>query len=134
MYVYTQIAIWWLDPPNTSNIIINQKRGLNNMDKIIEHNVNDIVDTILNDYTHDRSIDKMKLFTQPDRFVIIKIIDNLMKIMYPGYFRDTSHKIYIMENSTRVLIEDTLFRLNKQIELALKYSPDYENAMWRHSV
>ena len=98
------------------------------MDKIIEHNVNDIVDTILNDYTHDRSIDKMKLFTQPDRFVIIKIIDNLMKIMYPGYFRDTSHKIYIMENSTRVLIEDTLFRLNKQIELALKYSPDYENA------
>ena len=29
------------------------------MDKIIEHNVNDIVDTILNDYTHDRSIDKM---------------------------------------------------------------------------
>ena len=98
------------------------------MDKIIEHNVNDIVDTILNDYTHDRSIDKMKLFTKPDRFVIIKIIDNLMKIMYPGYFRDTSHKIYIMENSTRVLIEDTLFRLNKQIELALKYSPDYENA------
>ena len=98
------------------------------MDKIIEHNVNDIVDTILNDYTHDRSIDKMELFTQPDRFVIIKIIDNLMKIMYPGYFRDTSHKIYIMENSTRVLIEDTLFRLNKQIELALKYSPDYENA------
>ena len=128
MYVYIQIAIWWLDPPNTPNIIINQKRGLNNMDKIIEHNVNDIVDTILNDYTHDRSIDKMKLFTQPDRFVIIKIIDNLMKIMYPGYFRDTSHKIYIMENSTRVLIEDTLFRLNKQIELALKYSPDYENA------
>ena len=98
------------------------------MDKIIENNVNDIVDTILKDYTHDRSIDKMKLFTQPDRFVIIKIIDNLMKIMYPGYFRDTSHKIYIMENSTRVLIEDTLFRLNKQIELALKYSPNYENA------
>ena len=98
------------------------------MDKIIENNVNDIVDTILKDYTHDRSIDKMKLFTQPDRFVIIKIIDNLMKIMYPGYFRDTSHKIYIMENSTRVLIEDTLFRLNKQIELALKYSPSYENA------
>ena len=57
------------------------------MDKIIENNVNDIVDTILKDYTHDRSIDKMKLFTQPDRFVIIKIIDNLMKIMYPGYFR-----------------------------------------------
>lgn len=56
------------------------------MDKIIENNVNDIVDTILKDYTHDRSIDKMKLFTQPDRFVIIKIIDNLMKIMYPGIF------------------------------------------------
>ena len=74
------------------------------MDKIIENNVNDIVDTILKDYTHDRSIDKMKLFTQPDRFVIIKIIDNLMKIMYPGYFRDTSHKIYIMENSTRVFV------------------------------
>ena len=70
------------------------------MDNIIENNVNDIVDTILNDYTHDRTIDKMKLFTQPDRYVIIKIIENLMKIMYPGYFRDTTHKIYIMENST----------------------------------
>lgn len=54
------------------------------MDKIIEHNVNDIVDTILNDYTHDRSIDKMPTVHPADRFVIIKIIDNLMKIMYPA--------------------------------------------------
>lgn len=98
------------------------------MDKIIEENVNDIVQTILNDYKTERSIDKMTLFTQPDRYVIIDIIEKLMKITYPGYFRDTSYKIYNMENSLRILTEDIMFRLNKQIELALKYSPSYENS------
>lgn len=98
------------------------------MEQEIENQANHIVNTILNDYKTDRCIDKMKLFTQPDRDVIIDIIDKLMKIIYPGYFRDKFYKIYNMENSLRVLIEDVMFRLHKQIALALKYSPVYETA------
>jgi serine O-acetyltransferase len=98
------------------------------MDNIIENQVESIVQNILTDYQGGRSIDKMKLFTQPDRDVIIDIISKLIKITYPGYFRDKTYKIYDMKNHLRILMEDTMFRLNKQIALALKYSDVYENA------
>lgn len=98
------------------------------MESIIEQEIDNIEKIIMDDYQSDRSIDKMELFTQPDRDVIIDMIHNLMKIIYPGYFRDKSYKIYHMENNLRVLTEDVLFHLNKQIILALKYSPEYEQA------
>lgn len=98
------------------------------METIIEQEIDNIEKIIMEDYQSDRSIDKMKLFTQPDRDVIIDMIHKLMKIIYPGYFQDKSYKIYYMENNLRVLMEDVMFHLNKQIMLALKYSPKYENA------
>lgn len=98
------------------------------MKYIIENEINGIVDTILSDYENSRAIDKMALFDQPDRDVIIDMIQKLMKILYPGYFRDKAYKIYNMQSKISVLIEDVMFHLHKQIMLALKYSPKYEGA------
>lgn len=98
------------------------------MEYVIETEIDGIIKTILNDCHSDRAIDKMELFDQPDRDVIIDMIHKLMKIVYPGYFRDKSYKIYNMQNNLSVLIEDVMFHLNKQIMLALKYSPKYTNA------
>lgn len=98
------------------------------MKYIIENEIDGIVDAILKDCQKERAIDKMALFDQPDRDVITDMIHKLMKIVYPGYFRDKSYKIYNMENKLSVIIEDVMFHLNKQISLALKYSPAFADA------
>ena len=51
----------------------------------IELEIENIVDSILEDYQKERSIDKMDVFSQVDKEVIIDIIDKLVKIIYPGF-------------------------------------------------
>ena len=63
----------------------------------------------------------MDMFNLPDKKVIVDIVEKLMQIIYPGYFRDKSFKIYNANNNLSMLIEDVLFHLNKQIAIALKY-------------
>ena len=80
-----------------------------------------IVEAILTDYKKQRTIDKMDdQFDQPNKDVIIGIIDNLMKIVYPGYFRDRTYKSYNPGNYIATLIEDVMYRLNRQIVKAEK--------------
>lgn len=98
------------------------------MPNIIEQEIGTIVSDILNDYKEGRSIDKMDLFNQPQKKIVIEIVHKLLKIIYPGYFRDGSYKFYNLENDFAVQIEDTMFGLNKQIGRALPYSPQYKDA------
>ena len=98
------------------------------MPNIIEQEIGTIVSDILKDYKKDRSIDKMDLFDQPQKKAVINIVHKLLKIIYPGYFRDGSYKFYNLENDFAVQIEDTMFCLNKQIGRALPYSPKYRDA------
>lgn len=91
------------------------------MKNVIEDQIQGIVDNILEDYKSDRAIDKMDMFNLPDKKVIVDIVEKLMRIIYPGYFRDKSFKIYNANNNLSMLIEDVMFHLNKQIAIALKY-------------
>ena len=85
----------------------------------IEQQIEGIVDSILEDYRHGRSIDKMDLFQQPDKAVIIDMIGKLMRIVYPGSARDKSYRIYNAHHNLSMLIEDVMYNLNKQIAVAL---------------
>lgn len=98
------------------------------MPNIIEQEIGTIVSDILKDYKKERSIDKLDLFDQPQKKIVIEIVHKLLKIIYPGYFRDGSYKFYNLENDFAVQIEDTMFCLNKQIGRALPYSPKYKDA------
>lgn len=98
------------------------------MPNIIEQEIGTIVSDILEDYKKERSIDKMDLFNQPQKKIVIEIVHKLLKIIYPGYFRDGSYKFYNLENDFAVQIEDTMFCLNKQIGRALPYAPEYQGA------
>lgn len=98
------------------------------MANIIEQEIGTIVSDILNDYKKGRSIDKMDLFDQPQKKIVIEIVHKLLKIIYPGYFRDGFYKFYNLENDFAVQIEDTMFCLNKQIGRALPYAPKYKEA------
>ena len=90
----------------------------------IEQSVESIVDSILLDYRQGRAIDRLDLFDQPDKELIIDMIGKLLRIVYPGYSRDKRYRIYNARHNLSMLIEDVLYNLNKQVALVLKSSLD----------
>ena len=97
------------------------------MKKAIETEIKGIVKDILADYENGRAIDKIEPFGQPDKEVIIDIVHKLIKIVYPGYSRNKSYRVYNVEHHLSLLIEDVMYNLNKQIMIALRYSKKYKN-------
>jgi serine O-acetyltransferase len=98
------------------------------MERKIENEIGDIVGEILEDYRKGRAIDKRDIFNQPDKDEVIRIVQELLGIIYPGYYRDNTYKIYNADNNLSVIIEDVIYNLNKQIAIALKYSHSYQDA------
>ena len=78
------------------------------MPNVIEQEIGNIVSDILKDYKKERSIDKMDLFDQPQKRIVIEIVHKLLKIIYPGYFRDGSYKFYNFCSTNRRY--DVLFK------------------------
>ena len=91
----------------------------------IETEIKDIVGNILEDYQNVRVIDQIDTFDQPDTDIIVDMIDKLLKIVFPGFFREKSYRFYNMNSRLTVLIEDVMYNLNKQIAIALRQHPDY---------
>lgn len=91
------------------------------MERIIEQQISDVMADILKDYQSGRVIDKTNIYHQPDKKEVISIVESLMCIVYPGFFRNKSLKIYNMEHTLSMLMEDVVFHLNKQIIIALRY-------------
>ena len=83
--------------------------------------VNQIVEAILADYEMGKDIDTLKVYDQPDRMAIKEIVNKLIRIVFPGYYRDRVYKSYNLRGNLTVLIEDVLYNLSKQIAIVLKY-------------
>lgn len=93
----------------------------------LEQEVQGIVQNILDDYGKNREIDRMKdFFRQPDKEVIIDLVNKLLRIVFPGFYRDKSYKIYNVENHLSTLIEDVMFQLNKQIRIVLPFQGGHD--------
>ena len=83
----------------------------------VDQRIEAVVDTILQDYSGNRDIDKMEQSAQPDKDMIIDLIDKLRRIVFPGYFREKNYQIYNAKHNLSVLIEDVMYNLSRQIEL-----------------
>lgn len=97
------------------------------MDKEIEQDVENIVALILKDYKNGKDIDNINIFNKPDKAKVRELVNKLLQIIFPGYFRDKSFKVYSANNSLSVLVEDIFFHLHKQICLALGFCSRYED-------
>ncbi len=86
----------------------------------IEQQIEQVVDGILSDYRHGRDIDKMDTLRNPDKDVVIDIIQKLRRILFPGYSREKNYRIYNAKHNLSMLIEDVMFNLNRQIALVLQ--------------
>ena len=94
----------------------------------MEKRIEAVVDTILADYSSDRDIDKMEQSRQPDKDVIIDLIEKLRRIVFPGYFREKAYRIYNAKHNLSMLIEDVMYNLSNQVELVLAENGREENA------
>ena len=90
-------------------------------DNRLETEVREITSLMLEDYGGGRDIDRLNVFDKPDKQKIIDLTDKLIKLVFPGYYREKAFKMYNAQNSLAVLIEDVFYRLNQQIGLALRY-------------
>ena len=61
----------------------------------------------------------------PSRDDIVKIIDQIRSIIFPGYYKNKSYRIYTVRNNLSMQLEDVLYNLSKQISIVLKYLPEY---------
>ncbi|MDE5883917.1 MAG: serine acetyltransferase [Oscillospiraceae bacterium] len=94
----------------------------------IEEKIETTLSLLMQDYQDDRTINRIKNFDLPDNDVLIEVLESLKKIIFPGYFRNHSVKIYTVRNHASMLLEDVIYKLIKQISIVLRYEPDYENA------
>ena len=98
-----------------------------------EEKIEAVVDSILQDYSSGRDIDKLELFRTPDKDVIIDMIEKLRRIVFPGYFRDKSYRIYNAKHNLSMLIEDVMFNLNRQVALVFQSSGEDEKTAESHA-
>ncbi len=94
----------------------------------IEQQIGSVVDSILCDYSGGRDIDRLELYTHPDKAVIQQIISKLLRLVYPGYSQDPAYRVYNAKHNLSMLIEDVMYHLSKQITLALGGSEYKEQA------
>ena len=93
----------------------------------IEQKIEGVVDAILEDYLGGRDIDRIEQSRQPDKDVVIDIIDKLRRIVFPGYFKEKSFRIYNAKHNLSMLIEDVMFNLSSQIAMVLPQDKDAED-------
>ena len=86
----------------------------------IEERIEGVVDSILSDYSMGRDIDKIELRQHPDKEVITDVIRKLLRIVYPGYYRERSFRMYNAKHHLSMLMEDVMYNLNREIRLVLQ--------------
>ncbi len=88
----------------------------------LDKRTEETISNILENYDDQKVINRIDINNQPDKKAIIEIVDKLMKILYPGYYRDRVYRQYGLKNNMAATIEDVIFHLNKQIAVVFRYS------------
>ncbi|MDT3844797.1 MAG: serine acetyltransferase [Bacillota bacterium] len=94
----------------------------------IGNKIDDIVELLLEDYSKKRDVDNMDIFSIPDKVMVVDILNKLLRLVYPGYYREHSWRSIHLERQLTVVIEDVSYNLSKQVAVALRYDPKYQDA------
>ena len=94
-------------------------------ERMINERIRKITENILEDYKNGRDIDKMDVFSQPDSDAVTDIVNKLLNILFPGYYREKNYRSYNDNSRISILIEDVVYNLAKQIVIALRFRDEY---------
>ena len=87
-----------------------------------------ILKAILSDYQEERIINRTDISDQPDRDTVLEVLDKLVKMFFPGYYREKNYRFYNLTSRLTVLTEDIIYNLRKQIAISLIQKPEYSAA------
>ena len=87
-----------------------------------EAEVGKIVEALLEDYRGDKFIDHVDMYNKPDKAEVQDLVHRLLQIVFPGYFRDKTFRIYNTDLNFAAVTEDIFYRLHKQVSLALNFN------------
>ena len=90
------------------------------MKDVIGDNMGHIMAVVMNDYRKGRDIDRMDIGNVPDRDAVIDILQKMLRIVFPGYYREHSYRSFNAERQISVVVEDVSYNLAKQIIVALR--------------
>ncbi len=93
----------------------------------LQKKIQAVVEDILRDYQLSRDIDRLDMFRQPDKDVIIDMLGKLRRIIFPGYSTEKTMRIYNAQHNLSMLIEDVMYNLTEQLALVYR-SAGEENA------
>ncbi|MBR6909175.1 MAG: serine acetyltransferase [Lachnospiraceae bacterium] len=82
--------------------------------------IQELTKEILKNYERKSIINPEELFEQPDREAVNDILDKLVKMVFPAFYREKGYRFYNVESRLTVLIEDVYYNLNKQIPIVLR--------------
>lgn len=99
------------------------------MNELEFNEVEQVVEIVMDDYNKKREIDGMTMFHQPDQDKVVEIVNKLLRIFFPGFYRDEVYKIFNMRHTLAALVEDVMFNLQKQVTIALKNEPSYAQSI-----
>lgn len=91
----------------------------------LEKDVNSLIEKITADYEQGRDIDLVETFMPPSSDDIVKILEQLRSIIFPGYYKNKNYRIYTIRNNLSMQLEDVLYNLSKQISIVIKYLPEF---------
>ncbi len=92
-----------------------------------QQQIENVVESIVQDYGSDRDIDKIDLYRHPDKDIITDMVEKLRRIVFPGYGKDKNYRIYNARHNLAMLIEDVMFQLSRQVTLVLQAAGMEEN-------
>ena len=95
-----------------------------------EEKIQDMVELLARDYKSDRVIDRALPFEQPDPAVIKQLVKKLFQLAFLGYYQETPGPYRAVHRSSKIhlLLEDFAYELTGQIELALRFRPDFDTS------
>lgn len=97
----------------------------------MEYNTKLMAENLISDYKDEtRVINQVTLFDQPDTVIVTDILEKLIKIVLPGFFRERTYRFFNIESQINILLEDVIFNLDKQIVVALFQDPDNKDKSW----
>ena len=93
-----------------------------------ENEMQDVVREILADYDQGRPIDRREVSTQIDEKAVVGVVQKLLRILFPGYYRKKSYTPHDDERNLSFFIEEIEFQLTRQVAGVLRGQPDFEEA------
>ena len=90
------------------------------MKNYLSENIQTAICDVIRDYRKERPIDSLNVLSEPNKGIITELTDQLFRVIFPGFFQDTTYKFFEIRNNLTVNMEDIAYRLSRQIINCLK--------------